>query len=63
MLELFSPFRTKNKLNSHKKVKICNENKDSCSAEMPSEETKILELNQYQKYDKAPLLSMQILNV
>ena len=30
---------------------------------MPSEDTKILEYNQYQKPDKAPLLSIKILNV
>ena len=30
---------------------------------MPSEDTKILEFNQYQKLDKAPLLFTQILNV
>ena len=43
-------FRTKNKLESHKRE--C-ENKDFCNITIPSEETKILELNQYQKYDKA----------
>ena len=43
-------FRTKNKLESHKK--LC-ENKDICNAIMPSEGSKILELNQYQKSDKA----------
>ena len=30
---------------------------------MPSEDSKILEFNKYQKSDKAPLLFMQILNV
>ena len=30
---------------------------------MPSEDTKILEFNQYQKYDKGLLLFLQILNV
>ena len=30
---------------------------------MPYKDTKILELNQYQKSDKEPLLFMQILNV
>ena len=29
---------------------------------MPSEDTRILEFNQYQKSDKAPVLFMQILN-
>ena len=47
-------FRTKNKLESHKTV--C-ENKDVCNVIMPSEDTKILELNQYQKYDKAPCIN------
>ena len=45
-------FRTKNKLESHKKV--C-ENKDFSGVEMPSEDIKILKFNnQYQKSDKAP---------
>ena len=30
---------------------------------MPSEDSQILEFNQYQKSDKVPLLFMQILNV
>ena len=30
---------------------------------MPSEDSEILEFNQYQKSDKVPLLFMQILNV
>ena len=38
-------FRTKNKLELHKRV--C-ENKDFCNVIMPFEDTKILELNQYQ---------------
>ena len=46
-------FRTKNKLESHKKV--C-ENKDFCNIIMPSEDTKILEFNQYQKFDKVPFI-------
>ena len=46
-------FRIKNKLESHKK--IC-ENKDFSSVEMPSEDTKILEFNQYQKFDEAPFI-------
>ena len=37
----------------HKKV--C-ENKDFCSVEMPSEDTKILEFNQCNKSDKAPFI-------
>ena len=43
-------FRTKNKLQSHKKV--C-ENKYLCNVIMLSEGTEISELNQYQKSDKA----------
>ena len=37
-------YRTKNKLESHKQ--LC-ENKDFCKTEMPSEDTKVLEINQY----------------
>ena len=44
-------FRIKKKLEWHKKV--C-ENKDFCNVIMPSENIKILEFNQYQKFDKAP---------
>ena len=50
-LKCFYSFRTKNKLESHKKE--C-ENKDFCDMAMPSEYNKILEFNQYQKSDKAP---------
>ena len=46
-------FRTKNKLGSHMKVF---ENKDFCNILMPSEDTQILELNQYQKSDKASFI-------
>ena len=49
----FCSFRTKNKLELHK---IVCENKDFCNIIMPSEDTKILEFNQYQKSDKAPFL-------
>ena len=52
-LNCLSTFRTKNKLESHKKA--C-ENKDFCNVIMPSEDTKILEFNQYQKSDKAPFI-------
>ena len=45
--------RTKNKLESHKNV--C-ETKGFCSVAMPSEDTKILEFNQYQKSDKASFI-------
>ena len=44
-------FRAKNKFELHKTV--C-ENKDSCNKSMLSEDTKILQINQYQKSDKAP---------
>ena len=38
---------------SHKR--LC-ENKNFCNLIMPSEDTKILKFNQYQKSDKAPLI-------
>ena len=41
------------KLEPHKKV--C-ENKDFCNVMMPSEDTEILECNQYHKTDKAPFI-------
>ena len=53
LFELFHAFRTKNKLELHKKV--C-ENKDFFNVSMPSEGTKILEFNQYQKSNKAPFI-------
>ena len=46
-------FATEKKLELHKKV--C-ENKDFCNVIMPSEDTKILEFNQYPKYDKVPFV-------
>ena len=46
-------FRRKNKLESDKTV--C-ENKYFCNVIVPSEETKILEFNQYQKSDKVPFI-------
>ena len=52
-LNCLHSFATEKKLESHKKV--C-ENKDFCHVD-----TKILELNPYQKFDKVPF--MQILNV
>ena len=42
-----------NKLESHKNA--C-KNKDLCNVIMPSEDTKILEFNQYQKSDKSPFI-------
>ena len=44
----------------HKKV--C-ENKDFCNVIVPSEDTEILEFNQYQNLTKHHLLFMQILHV
>ena len=52
-LNCLHSFRTENKLKQHKKEY---EMKDVCSIVMPSEDTKILELNQYQKPDKAPII-------
>ena len=43
-------FRTKNRLESHKRVCA---NKHFCSVIMSSEDTKILEFNQYKKPDRA----------
>ena len=50
-LNCLHSFATEHMRESHKK--IC-ENKDFCNVVMPSEGTKILEFNQYQKSDKAP---------
>ena len=52
-LNCLHSFRTKNKLEFHKRV--C-ENKDFCDVILPSEDTKMLEFNQYQKSDKAPFI-------
>ena len=52
-LNCLHSFRTKNKLESHKRG---SENKDFSNVIMPSEDTKILELNQYQKFDKVPFI-------
>ena len=46
-------FRTKKKLESHKKV---GENKDFYEVIIPSEDTEILEFDQYQKSNKAQLI-------
>ena len=46
-LNCFHTFATENKRESDKK--LC-ENKDFCNAIMSSEDTKILEFNQYQKF-------------
>ena len=52
-LNCLHSFRTKNKLELHKK--IC-ENNDFCIVIIPSEDTKILEFNQYRKSNKAPFI-------
>ena len=52
-LNCLHSFATKNNLQSHKRV--C-EHKVFCNVIMPSEDTKMLELNQYQKCDKAPFI-------
>ena len=52
-LNCLHPFRTKSKLEHHKK--LCG-NKDFCNVIMRSEDTKILELNQCQKSGKAPFI-------
>ena len=53
MPELLSFFCNRTKLQSHERV--C-ENKEFCNIIMPSEDTKMLELSQYQKPDKAPFI-------
>ena len=52
-LNCFHSFATENKLQSHKSV--C-ENKNFCNVNMSSDDTKILEFNQYQKCDKVPFI-------
>ena len=51
-LNCLHSFRTKNKFESHKRA--C-ENKCN-NVNMPFDDTKILEFNQYQKSDKAPFI-------
>ena len=46
-------FLTEKKFEQHKK--LC-ENKNFCNVIKPSEDTKILEFNQYQIFDKAPFI-------
>ena len=53
-LNCFHSFRAKSKLELHEKV--C-KNKDFCNLVMLSEDTKILEFNQYRKSDKAPFIN------
>ena len=52
-LNCLHSFRIKNKLESHKRV--C-ENKYFCNIIMPFEDTKRLEVHEYQKSDKAPFI-------
>ena len=53
-LNCLHSFRTKNKLESHKKV---SENKNFCNAlSLPSGDTKTLEFNQYQESNNAPFI-------
>ena len=42
--------------NDEEHVKYLKRDKDFCNVTMPSEDTKMLELNQYQKSDKAPFV-------
>ena len=52
--ELPSFFCNRGKLESYKKTRDIRENRDFCNVIMPSENTKILQFNQYQKSDKVP---------
>ena len=52
-LNCFHSYRTKNKLESHKK--IC-ENRDYCNVEMPNEANKIIKYNQGEKSIKSPFI-------
>ena len=52
-LNCFHYFAAESKLQSFKQV--C-ENKDFCNILMPSEDTKVLEFNQYQKSDKTTFI-------
>ena len=52
-LNFLHSFATENKFQSHKRV---SENKGFCNIITPSEDTKVLEFNQYQKSDTAPFI-------
>ena len=52
-LNCFHAYRTKNKLETHKK--IC-ENHDYCHVEMPNEDNKIIKYNQGEKSIKSPFI-------
>ena len=51
-------FRTRNKLKLHKRE---HENKDFRNIIMPFEDTKILEINQFQRPDKVPFIIYAVL--
>ena len=59
-LNCLHSFRTKNKLDSRKKVR---KNKDFCNTIMTFEDTEILQFNQYHKSDKAPFSFNAIFNI
>ena len=59
-LNYLHSFRTKNKLESHKK--LC-ENKDFHNIVMPSEDTKILEFGKYCKSNETPFIIYVDLNL
>ena len=52
-MNCFHFFRTEKKIELHKRAR---ENKDLCNIIMPSEDTKILEFNQYQESDKGSFI-------
>ena len=52
-LNCFHSFATEKKLKS---LKTACENKDFCNVNLPSEDSKILGFNQYQKSDKTPFI-------
>ena len=52
-LNCFHSYRTKNKLEAHKK--IC-ENRNYCNVEMPNEDNKIIKCNQGEKSIKSPFI-------
>ena len=52
-LNCFHAYRTKNKLETHKKIR---ENHDYCHVEMPNEDNKIIKYNQGEKCIKSPFI-------
>ena len=59
--ELLSLFRNNNNKKLQLNKRVC-KNKDFCKIIMPSDSTKILEFNQYQKSDKGPFIIYADLN-